>query len=85
MLGDNAAVCVVNSHVNRRNYDLMVLHDPRTNTPIAGFPDTITLLMAMHCVEIDNVLTALNLLTNGTVLEKCQRLRVNIRLLDEAA
>ena len=39
----------------------------------------------LHYAEIDNVLTALNLLTNGTVPEKRQRLRVNITLLDEAA
>ena len=63
----------------------MVLHDLRTNTLIPGFPNTIAQLMAMNHAGIDNVLTALNLSTDGTVPEKLQRLRVSVGLLDEAA
>ena len=62
----------------------MVLHNPTTDAPIPGFPGTITHLNGMQDAGIDNVLTVLNIQTNGTVPQRRQRLKVHIRLLDEA-
>ena len=63
----------------------MALHDLATNTPILGFPGTLGQLTTMAGAGIDNVLTALNLQTTGTVAERRQRLRVHIGFQDESA
>ena len=63
----------------------MALHNPITDAPIPGFPGTIAQLNGMQGAGVDNVLTALNIPTNGTVPQRRQRLKVHIGLLDEAA
>ena len=63
----------------------MALRNPTTDAPIPGFPGTLAQLNGMPGAGIDNVLTALNIQTNGTVPQRRQRLRAYIGLLDEAA
>jgi len=81
----NSVARVTNSHVNRSNVPLMELHDLTTGAPIPGFPGTIAQITAMQGAAVDNLLTALNLGTTGTVPQRRQRLKAHIGLLDETA
>ena len=60
------------------------LHNATTNAAIPGFPGNTAQLNALPGPVINNVLTGLDLPTNGTVLQRRQRLRLAIGLLEEA-
>ncbi|OJD19482.1 hypothetical protein AJ78_00550 [Emergomyces pasteurianus Ep9510] len=78
----NSVARLQNSAVRRSNVPLVAMRDYRTNTNIPNFPATSAHLSNMSGRALNDVLTALNLPTNGTLAEKKQQLRLYIGLPD---
>jgi hypothetical protein len=76
----NSIARLQNSGAARNDHRLTVLHDYATNTNIQGFPTTPAQIDHMTSAQLNPILTALDLPTNGTVQAKRRRLKFYIGL-----
>jgi len=78
----NSIARLNNSCAKHRGWVLTPLHDLATNIDIPGFPATAGALTAMTGPQLDALLTALDLPTNGTVTARRSRVKFYIGVPD---
>ena len=76
----NSCARLHNGFIRDPDHPLKPLRSTLTNADVPGFPATITVLTAMTGAQIDPILAAFGLATDGMVSERRQRLRFYIGL-----